>query len=190
VLRFSQQLSSSILTVSWNTYTLQEDDYFLILPAFDNLIATLHVRNEWNSNATGCTRISWSSKYKNILYSEKTINAWLALDALVCGRLVSSDAASIADGLRDEKHANPMIGIVCAYLYDSVGDSDSLSRLCHFYVQHRQGIPFDLALLSGGRIRKSEKGEGWEITYAAASEDKERAVQHICGNQPLKALAE
>lgn len=71
-----------------------------------------------------------------------------------------------------------MIGVFCAYLYDLVGDFDSLSRLCHFYVQHDQGIPFDIALLSGGQLRRSEDQGGWELSYSAAREDEKRAASN------------
>src|SRR5262249_9199728 len=33
------------------------------------------------------------------------------------------------------------------YLYDSIGDTDSIRRMASFYLQHAQPIPYDIALL-------------------------------------------
>lgn len=166
----------AILTISWSTRWESEGaEFFTIVPVFENLISTIHLADDTGEAEGGCIQLSWSPDYSSHLYSEKTITAWRALIALTQGRLVSADATSIADSLRDEKHINPMIGIICSYLYDLVGDLDSVSRLCHFYVQHAQGIPFDIALLSGGQIRRSMEYDGWELSYAAAAEDKKRA---------------
>ena len=166
------------LTLSWETESERssESSFFTMVPIYEGLIATVHLSNDldYERKATGCVQLSWSPEYTSYRYSEKTHRAWRALTALVHGKLASADSAAFADDLRDEKHANPMIGVVCAYLYDLVGDTDSIARLCHFYVQHGQGIPFDIALLSGGRLTRSEEKPGWELQYAGAREDKRR----------------
>lgn len=172
----------SILTVSWsNRWEGQGAEFLVIIPIFENLIATVHLTDDTKDVDGGCQQLSWSPDYTSHLYSEKTITAWRALIALTRGKLMSSDAALIADGLRDEKHINPMIGVVCSYLYDLVGDLDSISRLCYFYVQHNQGIPFDIALLSGGQLRRSDEHDGWELSYSAAPEDAMRASANGAG---------
>lgn len=166
------------LTLSWETSSERssESSFFTMIPIYDGLIATVHLRNDldYERKATGCVQLSWSPEYMSYRYSEKTHRAWRALTALVHGNLASADSSAFADYLRDEKHANPMIGVVCAYLYDLVGDTDSIARLCHFYVEHGQGIPFDIALLSGGRLTRSDEKPGWELQYGGAREDKRR----------------
>lgn len=166
-----------LLTLSWHTGSDLSNHLFTMLPVFDQLMATVHLRNSASAYDTGCIQLSWTPDYISNTYAEKTLTAWRTLNALAEGRLQSKDAIPIADSLRDEKHANPIIGIVCAYLYDLVGDSDSISRLCHFYVEHNQGIPFDIALLSGGEISQTENG--WRVLYGASAEDKFRSKQDI-----------
>jgi hypothetical protein len=176
IIPYEGRRPGSILTISWSTrWQTEGAEFFVMAPIFEGLIATIHLADEANDIEGGCKQLSWSPDYTSHLYSAKTLTAWRALIALTRGKLMHADAALIADGLRDEKHINPMIGIVCAYLYDLIGDLDSLSRLCHFYVQHDQGIPFDIAILSGGQLRRSENSDGWELSYESAKEDSKRA---------------
>ncbi len=167
----------SFLTLSWSTKADPYDHLFTMLPVFDQLMATVHLRNSTDTYNTGCIHLSWTPNYSSYSYTKKTQTAWWALDALASGRLQGKDAIPIADSMRDEKHANPMIGIVCAYLYDLVGDTDSISRLCHFYVKHNQCIPFDIAILAGGEIRQTD--DGCDLLYSASKKDKLRSCQNI-----------
>ena len=178
VIPYEGRQPGSVLSISWSTrWEAEGAEFFVIVPIFESLIATVHLVDAGESDIDGgCKQLSWSPDYTSHLYSAKTITAWNALTSLTNGKLVTADAIPIADGLRDEKHLNPMIGIVCAYLYDLVGDLDSLSRLCHFYVQHDQGIPFDIALLSGAEFHRAENHAGWDVSYAAAKEDARRAT--------------
>jgi hypothetical protein len=63
------------------------------------------------------------------------------------GALRSSDSIDLAVKLREWKQADPVLGVVSAYLYDSLGDTDNIRRMAAFYVQHGQSIPYDIALL-------------------------------------------
>ncbi len=49
--------------------------------------------------------------------------------------------------LRKRKHADPVLGVISAYLYDSIGDVDSIRRMAFYYVEHNQPIPYDIAFL-------------------------------------------
>jgi hypothetical protein len=162
----------SILTLSWG----YDGRSFLTVPVFANLIATIQLRQAESEADSGCTHVSWTPAYELGAYSELTYEAWEALTRLTDGRLVSGGAKDLADKLRVEKHANPMIGIVCAYLYDLVGDSESLLRLCYYYVKHGQPIPFDIALLSGGEMRVSDESDGWEVAFDKTDVDMDRAA--------------
>src|SRR5690606_16248804 len=44
---------------------------------------------------------------------------------------------------------NPMLGAISAYLYDYAGDVESIRRMAAFYIERRQPIPFEIALLGG-----------------------------------------
>jgi Caspase domain len=68
-----------------------------------------------------------------------------------------ADAVSdMAVELRQGKHADPVWGVISAYLYDSIGDLDSIRRMAYFYLEHQQPIPYDIALLAQleGEIRE------------------------------------
>jgi len=49
------------------------------------------------------------------------------------------------------KHVDPVLGIISAYLYDSIGDIENIRRMAFYYVKHGQPIPYDIALL--GQLR-------------------------------------
>jgi hypothetical protein len=71
-----------------------------------------------------------------------------AVSQLYSGRLARDATFDRAVDLRMKKHANPVLGVISAYLYDSVGDRDSIRRMAWFYVQHGQAIPYDIAFLA------------------------------------------
>jgi hypothetical protein len=80
------------------------------------------------------------------------------LARLLSGKLLGNEALSIASTLRDMKHANPILGIIAAYLYDAVGDKDNVRRIAWFYWHNKQPIPFDIALLADLRGERGEDG--------------------------------
>ena len=55
----------------------------------------------------------------------------------------------LAISLRKGKHADPMLGVLSAYLYDAGGDIDNIRRMAFYYAEHFQPIPYDIALLAG-----------------------------------------
>ena len=57
-------------------------------------------------------------------------------------------AADLAAGLRDRKHFDPVLGVIAAYLYDSIGDVNNIRRMAFYYVATNQAIPYDIALLA------------------------------------------
>ncbi|MFL5296328.1 MAG: hypothetical protein ACJ798_08100 [Phenylobacterium sp.] len=72
-----------------------------------------------------------------------------ALDALESGALRGEAATDLAVKLREWKHADPVLGVISAYLYDAIGDVDSIRRMASFYARYGEAIPYDLALLGG-----------------------------------------
>lgn len=71
-----------------------------------------------------------------------------AIGLLERGGLRADDAADLAIELRQGKHADPVRGVISAYLYDSIGDVESIRRMAYFYIRHGQAIPYDIALLA------------------------------------------
>ena len=81
-----------------------------------------------------------------------------ALAAMEAGGLRSDAATDMAVDLRQGKHVDPVLGVISAYLYDSIGDVDSIRRMAYYYVQHQQTIPYDIALLAQLQGRRDNRG--------------------------------
>lgn len=74
------------------------------------------------------------------------------------GLLTGDEAASVAANIRFLKHVDPSLGCIAAYLYDSIGDIDSIRKTASYYPQNGQMVPLDIALLSGLEITMGEDG--------------------------------
>ena len=74
------------------------------------------------------------------------------------GLLPREEAISVAAEIRYLKHADPSLGCIAAYLYDSIGDIDGVRKTASYYPECGQMIPLDIALLSGGRISMGADG--------------------------------
>jgi Caspase domain len=72
-----------------------------------------------------------------------------ALKDLDRGELRSDAAVDMAAQLREGKHADPILGVISAYLYDAIGDIDNIRRMASFYAMNGEAIPYDIALLGG-----------------------------------------
>lgn len=70
------------------------------------------------------------------------------------GGLRANAALGLAVDLRQFKHIDPVLGVISAYLYDAVGDIESIRRMAYYYVENDQPIPYDIALL--GLLRKRD----------------------------------
>jgi hypothetical protein len=83
-------------------------------------------------------------------------------------RFVRYDAAiSFTVDLRKSKHADPVFGAISAYLYDAIGDTDSIRRMAYYYTWYQQPIPYDIALL--GQLEGHWKdGLLWANVHAVA----------------------
>jgi hypothetical protein len=157
-----------LMTLSWGTGRRLG---YCMAPRYRGLVAMIGISGGFESSPE-CSHLSWVPEYRLHDFNRLTRSAYWVIDQLTTGNLHSRDVRAIADGMRFDKHANPLLGVACAYLYDLIGDTDSISRLCYFYRSHDQAIPFDIALLSRGDLVPAEKG--WNLTYPAASEDGER----------------
>lgn len=81
-----------------------------------------------------------------------------AIDDFVAGRLQVDSLDRLAADLRHEKHADPMLGVICAYLYRAVADYDNIRRMAYFYVTQGQAVPYDIALLGAMQVSRNEQG--------------------------------
>jgi hypothetical protein len=74
--------------------------------------------------------------------------AEFAIAQMESGALRADDATNLAVELRKMKHADPVLGVISAYLYDAIGDIDNIRRMACYYVEENQPIPYDIALLA------------------------------------------
>lgn len=70
-----------------------------------------------------------------------------AIARLQTTRLSPGEADALATQIRYGKHQNPMLGAIAAYLYDYIGDRDSIRRTAYYYAQVGQPIPYDIVLM-------------------------------------------
>jgi hypothetical protein len=81
-----------------------------------------------------------------------------AIGSLERGGLRADAVTDLAVALRHGKHADPVRGVISAYLYDSIGDIDSIRRMASFYVRNGPAIPYDIALLAELRGERGPDG--------------------------------
>lgn len=87
--------------------------------------------------------------YRMVYSQDDTVHiAAKAIAQMEAGNLRANAISNLTAQLRQLKHVDPTLGVISAYLYDSIGDLDSIRRMAYFYVSHGQGIPYDIALLA------------------------------------------
>lgn len=95
-----------------------------------------------------------------------------ALARLEDGALRAEAKTDLAAALRHGQHVDPILGVISAYLYDSVGDIDSIRRMAAFYAVHQQPIPYDIALL--GQLSVHREGNVFVAEVPPVDERKPR----------------
>lgn len=93
-----------------------------------------------------------------------------AVSKLRAGIFRPDEANIHAFELREGKHRDPMLGVLAAYFYDSLGDIDSIRQMAFYYAQRGEAVPFDIAMLA--RI-KSEHRNGRIIAQIPRVEARE-----------------
>ncbi|WP_085695315.1 MULTISPECIES: caspase family protein [unclassified Pseudomonas] len=91
-------------------------------------------------------------------FAERYQEALKAIDDFAAGRLRPDSLDRLAADLRRDKHADPMLGVICAYLYRATADFDNIRRMACFYAKRGQAVPYDIALLGAMPVTKAADG--------------------------------
>jgi hypothetical protein len=113
--------------------------------------------------------------YRAVQSVEPGFNAASTEDALTkmeTGGLRADELTDLAANLRKNKHADPVLGVICAYLYDSIGETDSIRRMAYYYADKGQPIPFDVAML--GHLTAHRTGTVLQTEVPAVSKGEPR----------------
>jgi hypothetical protein len=94
-----------------------------------------------------------------------------AIGKLERGAMRADEVTDLAVELRQAKHADPIRGVISAYLYDSIGDVESIRRMAYYYIRHGQAIPYDIALLAQLRGERRNDGLLWATVPAVPSRE-------------------
>ncbi|MEN8504964.1 caspase family protein [Paraburkholderia sp. DD10] len=116
-----------------------DDGVFASAVVYENLI-TLISRDERGEINWTCVS-EWAEFRRGL---NTSINVIKDLQA---GNLSADQVDDIAAKLREEKHINPTLGVIASYLYDYMGDIDSIRRMAFFYCHYYQPMPFDVAFM-------------------------------------------
>jgi hypothetical protein len=90
--------------------------------------------------------------------SEAFKAALTAIEDFGAGRIGPDRIDELAGRLRVDKHVDPVLGAICAYLYRAIADFDSIRRMAYFYVNNDQPVPFDIALLGAMKVTREADG--------------------------------
>jgi hypothetical protein len=133
-----------------------DDGRWVGAAALPQFVATFSI------DATGAASLIYRSMYDTygIEMTER------AVAALRAGAMAAQDARAFAVELRQRKHADPVMGVLAAYLYDSQGDVESIRQIASFYAGAGQAIPYDIAVL--GRLKTSAGPEGQIVAHVPA----------------------
>jgi hypothetical protein len=134
-----------------------------------SLIVNLFAVNDAPYHVDGAHVVGWRHADSNPT-DTAAIDPMLALKGMLDGILGADTVAPIAASMRAMKHADPLFGIVAAYLYDRAGDIASIRRTCYYYRQVNQAIPIDIALLARLPLFHDKRG-GFFIDVPAVDED-------------------
>ena len=80
------------------------------------------------------------------------------INKMLAGNLTDEYRLDAATKARGGKHVDQMLGVIAAYLYEAVGDRDSIRRIAWFYAIAGQPIPFDVAMLADLRAVRAADG--------------------------------
>lgn len=101
-----------------------------------------------------------------------------ALADFASGKITPGDVDKFAAGLRENKHSDPVLGVISAYLYRAVADFDNIRRMAYHYVGTSQPVPFDIVLL--GQMKVTRKaGGGFTVQIPEVGQGDEDAARGL-----------
>jgi hypothetical protein len=132
-------------------------DLFAAIPLHRRLWCTAVIEKGQTPYGTegGVELLAWGERYPS---PTPRLSAAEALKGLSAGTLNAEDTAVLAEDMRYAKHADPMYGIVAAYLYNAIGDVSNMKRMCYYYKGHDQDVPFDIAMLARLELKRRPDG--------------------------------
>lgn len=74
------------------------------------------------------------------------------------GKIGPEHLDQLAGELRDQKHIDPVLGVISAYLYRAIADFDNIRRMAYYYCEMGQPVPFDIALLGAMPVKSDSNG--------------------------------
>ena len=136
------------------------DKYWVFAPHFYGLGTTLiHSGSHSAISETGLSEIFWRGGYEEPSTKLGRLQAtYSALHLLASDSLQPPDLQVILATARAGKHKDPLLGILAGYIYEAVGDLDSIRRTASYYPKNYQPIPIDLALMARCSIVLSKDG--------------------------------
>lgn len=120
-------------------------DLYAAIPLHRDLWCAAIIEPALSGTGGGIELLAWGARLQP---RPLVLSAVDALKGLSARTLTAEDVAVLAKDMRYLKHADPLYGIVAAYLYNNVGDVQSIRRMCYYYRQHHQDVPFDIAMLA------------------------------------------
>lgn len=104
-------------------------------------------------NASGAYALVYRPRYATPGTEYASENAIAKLES---GALKGDELRNLVVSMRINKHHDPTLGAISAYVYESLGDIDSVRQMAYYYVTNEQPIPFDIAMLGHLDTRKIE----------------------------------
>ncbi len=164
-------------------------DFYTALPLHHRLWCTaiMDKGQDPTGTAGGLELLAWGEQYPPPPPPPK-LSAAEALKGLSARTLNAEDTAILAEDMRYMKHADPMYGIVAAYLYNAIGDVSNVRRMCYYYKWHDQDVPFDIAMLAQLELKRRPDGgfyvEVPEVAELPAGERRTDAPSFVWEKTP------
>ena len=133
-------------------------DFFAAIPLHHQLWCAVEIDNRrsgYRGPANGVELVAWGGADPS---PPPKLSAGEALKGLSARTLNAEDTAVLTADMRLIKHADPMYGIVSAYLYNAIGDVSNIRRMCYYYQGHGQDAPFDIAMLAQLELKARPDG--------------------------------
>ena len=125
---------------------------FAAVTSLPGFVASLTYRDD------GVSALVYRLVHSGLNFATRTEEA---LGEIESGQLMIGAKADLAVELRKKKHTDPVLGIISGYLYDSIGDIESIRRLAYYYATFSykgQPIPYDIAML--GQLKGKWRKDG------------------------------